>query len=286
MNRIREIWQREAENITAESEKTPVSSRFKFYSLKDLQEKGLLPRLIRVYQVIFGDPDIWNEGAYCSREGWSKTISLEEYEERKREGRLRCECGGIFQPCYPSETLKARIIEELSDRERSGLWIMESDNEFGIGGFIWGIVAEFEEIAQRILNARYREREARGLIEINKLRLRLKEKGLLHGDFLYGDELAVLKEFRQGLNHLYLVRLWAEHGYRQGTKKALFWTSEKSPLFKIALGFGAEVVHTTEDGIKFCLQSNFESPLKVTQYRKERELKRVLVKVSQALKSG
>lgn len=286
MDKIREIWQREAENIPPESGKTPVPARFKVYSLQNLRKKGLLGELVKVYQQIFGEPEIWNEGAFCNREGWSNTISLKQYENRKRERILRCECGGIFQPCYPTEVLEARIIDELADPKRTALWIMEGENEFKIGGFLWGVVTEFEEIERRILNARYRERGDRGLIEIRKLNSRLKEKGVLLGDFLYGDEMALLKPFRQGLNHLYLIRLWVEFGHAKGTRKALFWTSKKSPLFKLSLCYGCEIIHTTEDGIYFFLHPAFESPLKVLQYGGEERLKRVLVKASQVLKSG
>jgi hypothetical protein len=283
VKKIREIWGNEARNIGIlncnEDNETklpiiPISiipKKFKTYSLQELRQDKLLGELIRVYQIIFGTPDIWNEGAFCNREGWARTISLEEYERRKKEGKLRCYCGGIFQSCYPTEILETRILDELSDSKRSILAIMRDDSNSKIAGFLWGINADFKEIGRRILNARYRERQKQGLIEISNLKHRLEKKGVLDNKFLYGDEMGLLKEFRRGLNYMYLIRLWCEHGYSQNVKQLLFWTSKKSPLYQLAFIYGCELLYTTSDGINFLFHPDFEPQLKVGQYYDEGE---------------
>jgi len=277
VKKIREIWENEAKNISIQNcndKETKVSiipKKFKTYSLQELQRNKLLLELIRVYQVTFGTPDIWNEGAFCNREGWAKTISLEEYERRKKEGKLRCYCGGIFQPCYPTEILESRILDELSDSKTSILAIMKDDNNLKIAGFLWGIIADFKEIGRRILNARYRERQKQGLIEIDNLRRQLEKKGDPDKRLLYGDEMGLLEEFRRGLNYMYLIRLWCEHGFSQNVKQLLFWTSKKSPLYQLSFIYGCELLYTTSDGINFLFHPNFEPQLKVGQHYNEKE---------------
>jgi len=157
------------------------SPRFRALTLSELKRQNLLPGLIESYQKIFGDGDIWKEGAYCSSEGWGNVISLEEYNKRKDEAKLRCECGGLFRPCYPAEELEERIKEELHDPEKSILVIADGGTKEKISGFLWGNIAEFDEIEQMIVNSRYSLRRDQGLSEMNLLKRKLGEKGLLGG---------------------------------------------------------------------------------------------------------
>src|SRR4030042_5782643 len=165
--RIRQIWEKAAENLTKEDVFVPIHPSFRTLNLEGLKQEELLPDLVGSYQEVFGDEDIWGEGAFCSKEGWNKIISIQEYRKREREGNIECECGGIFQPCYAN--LDERIMEELTP-EKSIQVIMEGNEKWRIGGFTWGIVAGFPEIAKRVLGARYRGRESRGEVEIEKLR--------------------------------------------------------------------------------------------------------------------
>jgi len=106
------------------------------------------------------------------------------------------------------------------------------------------------------------------------------------GQFLYGDEMGVLKEFRGGASAFVpMIRLWLEFGDKRHIQKALFWTSEKSPLFKIALAFGCEVVYVTQDGISFFIAQDFRPVLLALKNLSEEKIRGVLGQASRVLKS-
>lgn len=287
MEKIRNTWKEAAEAVSGKSEFHESPPGFRALTLSDLQREHLMPELIKTYQRVFGDGDIWREGAYCSAEGWENTISLGEYEERKNSTNLRCECGGLFQPCYPAEVMEARIIEELKSDRDSLLVVMEGGSESKITGFLWGTVAGFEDIEQRILNTRYPWRRDQGVIETNRLRSRLREKGYLDTlPFLYGDEMGVLKDRRGGVKPLLeLIRFWTEFGDQHQTHKALFWTSVKSPMFAIAHAFGCEVVHQTRDGVSFFGTPDFRPVLSTLRHSSAGDIRRILAEVSKIIKA-
>lgn len=284
---IKEQWRLGAGHIGEKGEGLETPSRFRILTIDELREQGLLPELIKSYQKVFGGGDIWKEGAYCSREGWDSVISLEEFEKKgKDQGGFRCKCGGLFQPCYPYEIMEARITEELHEKDRSILVVIEGKSKNEIAGFLWGKAADFDEIEQSVIDTRYSWRRDQGVMEMNKLRKALRDKGLLEGQFLYGDEMGVLKEFRGGAKaFVSMIRLWLEFGHKKHLQKALFWTSEKSPLFNIALAFGCEVVHVTRDGTSFFVSQDFMPVLSALQNLSEEDIRGILVKSNRLIKN-
>ena len=278
--KVREIWKEEAESFPDNSSLIQVPSEFRVFTLNELRDAELLTELMKTYQHIFGDADAWNEGAFCDIEGRKKTISLKEYNERQNQGNVRCECGGLFYPCHPAERLEKRFSEELAD-PNSILILMQGNDEFKVAGFLWGTVSKFAKIEKRILKARYPDDIEQGAIELKELRVRLDEKGLLNSDFLYGDEMGVLRQFRGGgiKPVLYLTRLFGEHGQNWNTNKAIFWTSKKSPLYQIMITYGFEPLYIDSNGLEFLLHPDFDSLAKVMKNLNEENFRRTLVMV-------
>lgn len=277
--RIRQVWEKAAETLTKEDVFVPIPPNFRTLNLEELQREKLLPDLIKAYQEVFGAEDIWGEGAFCDKEGWKKLISIQEYNKRKKEGKLKCECGGTFQPCYLN--LEARIMKELSSK-KSILVIMEGNEKWRVGGFTWGTVAGFPGIAKRILNARYLGRENKGEIELGKLRKGLEERRI-YDSILYFDELGAIKEFRGLQPQLLLIRLMAEHGLREGTKRIIFWTAPNSPIYRLALGYGCESIHRTDEGLEFLLYPDFKPTLRVMQHFTEEKFRNLLTEIMKEL---
>lgn len=82
--------------------------------LADLKRDGsFFDQLAAAYKQIFGSSEIWAEGAYCSVNA-GHMISLEEYDELRLSGDLKCPCGGHYRPCYPREYFQRLITDQLA----------------------------------------------------------------------------------------------------------------------------------------------------------------------------
>src|SRR3989344_8347985 len=105
------------------------ASRFRNIEWIDLERNGeLFDDLVVCYQAVFGSDEkskrtgqvVWGEGAYCSKEGWSRLYSLPEYREMKKEGVDYCkECGASLELCYPSDKVKNTVQRELTSGSSS-----------------------------------------------------------------------------------------------------------------------------------------------------------------------
>lgn len=229
-------------------------------TLEELQKNlSLFKELIKTYQDIFGDPNGWGEGAYCEKEGWSRLISLSEYHHRLMEKRLVCDCGGRFLPCYPSDALKRRIIKELtpSDREKPVCILMKEARTNHVVGFTWGVITSLENIVERILSSSCQKRE-KGILEIiDKLRNSLnflEDKQ----NILFGDEMAILKEFRKGIKPLAgLVRMLFEHGVENNCYQIIFWSSKGSSICKLAIKVGFQKIYESNNETTFLFHKDF-----------------------------
>ena len=286
VDKVRQIWEKAAKTLTEEAVFIPIPPNFRTLNLEELQREGLLPDLIKAYQEVFGSEDIWGEGAFCDKEGWNKLISTQEYNEREKEGKLKCECGGTFIPCHFSDALEERIAKELSS-EKSVLAIMERSGECKIGGFAWGVMASFPEITKRtLLNPRHQgqERKTQVTVELSELKSKLEKQGIVDETILFVDELGVVKESREGVQpHILLLRLMTEWGSAQGTRRILFWTSKDSPIYQLGLGYGGESIHRTKNGLVFMLHTDFGPVLKVAQHFTEEKLKKLIGEVMEEL---
>src|SRR3990167_11435328 len=105
--------------------KTEIPDEYKLIFLDDVLDPGVFNPLSTAYREIYGsdernreDQVIWGEGAYCNKEGWVKLIPLVEYVKRRDRGDLDCRCGGVYELCYPDDTLTQRIVSELSTGEQ------------------------------------------------------------------------------------------------------------------------------------------------------------------------
>jgi len=255
---------------------------FERLTIEELLQSGLIDNLIKTYQQVFGDPDIWGEGAICDRCG--NIVSLPEFEKSQQ-----CECGGKLQAYYPDEELKERIVKELtpSSTKKPVRAVMKGDKENPIGGFAWGVVTKLPNIKERILNARYRNNPDEGLEEIEKLShsllrvIKAEKLTLTDTEILFGDELGVLSRLRKGVAPIvYLTRLLLEHGAECGCKRFLFWTSSKSPIYQLSRFMGFEDLHQTKDGIMFLYNPDFSPVLKLFQSKSPREIAFIAAKAA------
>ena len=229
-------------------------------TLEELQKNlSLFKELIRTYQEIFGDSDGWGEGAYCDKEGWSRLISFPEYRHRLMEKRLVCDCGGRFLLCYPSDALRRRIIRELtpSDKKKPVCILIKETGTNRVVGFAWGVITSLENIVERVLLSSCQKRE-KGILEIiDKLRnslFFLEDKQ----NILFGDEMAILKEFRKGIKPLAeLVRMLFEHGVEHNCYQLIFWSSKKSSICKLAIKVGFQKIYESNNGTTFLFHKDF-----------------------------
>ncbi len=232
-----------------------------------LADQKMFDALVRTYRNIFGDDEIWGEGAYCEKEGWGKMVSLSEFEQMLTDKTPFCRCGGKFIECHSPKILHERILGDLIKTKASSPFCVLIISDQEVNGFVWGTASNFSIIALRIIKARYRQREKLGKREVSVLREKLRIRNISSEEkLLYYDELAVQKTARQGISPvMFLVRFGLTHGYQNGCRHALFWTAKKSPIFKLALCVGFEVVHDTADGISFMFLEDFKSLLAILQ---------------------
>jgi len=231
-------------------------------SLEELQKNlPLFKELIRAYQEIFGDSDGWGEGAYCDKEGWSRLISLSEYRHRLMEKRLLCDCGGKFLACYPSRALKRRIIRELtpSDNENPICILMKEAGTNHVVGFFWGVITSLENIVERILLSSCQKREKGIMKIIDELKNSLNSLDDKQ-NILFGDEIAILKEFRKGIEPLAgLARMFFEHGIEYDCHQLVFWSSKESSICKLAIRIGFQKIYESNNGTIFLFHKDFSS---------------------------
>lgn len=276
-NEIAKIWEKAAIGLPAlkRGQNINFPKSINRYTLQELKEKKLLNNLAKAYCEVFGDNDIWNEGAYCSKEGRKKSISLQEYGERKNEKKLTCECGGIFKQFYPIKKIEKRINDEVKDTDNSILVLFTHENPIRVGGFIWGCVGNIEKIKHRIIAAHYSRMMQYGSLEMDLVAEALGKELDLRKRIVYIDEMGLTKNCRIGLNFNYLLRAVGEFSYFQRADNLFFWTAKKSPLYKLVFAYGCKIIHENSEGICYFLIQDLNNILRVLQNYDEQELKKL-----------
>jgi len=263
-----------------------IPSNFQLLSGEELERKPfLLDQLVRLYQEVFGAPDIWSEGAFCTKNG-NHLVSLSEYQRKVESGNLRCHCGGALEPCYPFDTLRDRIVSQVAGDRKSFCAVMWNDTR--LCGFIWGLVASTSVCLQRILHSRYQGIDHQWKRTVQHLHKALERLEVHSSDeFLFVDELGVLKDARRGLSpFLYLVRFGLTHALGNECERMLFWTSRKSPIYKFSrLADFQEILHTPE-GIVFLICKNITPILKVLQNREPSSVLPLLLSSARTAKTA
>jgi len=266
--------------------KAPVrDDRFRSVTGEDLDGADLVNALVELYRSVFGDSDVWGEGAYCEREGRERRVDIAEYERRLRDSKPLCECGARLIPFHPPELLKERILREMT--RSPGIdpaCILMIVDEKPVG-FTWGAVLQVHRIAERLIHARYPGREDLGAKEAHALTDKLLHCGLrLDDQVLYFDELAVHRNHRVGFDHIhFLSRGMFEHAVGK-TRRALFWTSKDSAIYTVTLLCGFVPIYDTADGISFMLLEDFKSPLVLEQNKTPSDVQQVYAEAARLLR--
>lgn len=138
-----------------------VKSNGSFYEVDAealLANQEMFDALVKTYRDIFGDDEIWGEGAYCKKEGWGKMISLSEFERMLARNAPFCQCGGRFVECHPHKILRERILKDFIKTKTSSPFCVLIIPGKEVEGFTWGTASNFSIIAPRVIKARYRQR--------------------------------------------------------------------------------------------------------------------------------
>lgn len=235
----------------------------------------LLDSLAESYRKVFGDPDIWGEGAYCSK-NIAHIISLPEYERRAETLDLQCDCGGQYVQYYPIEVLKVRIRDQLLHKAYMGTFgaVLTRQREM-IDGFVWGVLARVEDCLSRIKQAKHLHVTEKDWEEtIEALADCLDKRGLCPTDeILLVEELGVLSSSRSGLEPLLALSKYCfDFAFANASHRIIFWTSSLSPLYKLAYLFGFSELFTTKHGFVFMYCANIIPGLKLFQNKHLKEM--------------
>ncbi len=244
------------------------------------KDRETLINLVHCYQNVFGSDEkargtnspVWGEGAYCINEGRDKLIPLPQYKEQLSNGNNKCtDCGSPLAPCYPDSDVEAAIHRELTSSESSFITIMKGDSNTPVAGFSWGAVCHSaEELGERLIDTRYPDNPKRGVQVADPLVDKLLKNGVTK--VLFFDEMGIVREFRAGIDPVrFLARDGLEMAHDNGVRKAMFWTSTKSPIFRITTSMGFRPVMDA-DGLTFLINDNIEPLLKIVQNRTEAEI--------------
>jgi hypothetical protein len=135
-------------------------------------------------------------------------------------------------------------------------------------GFAWGVITSLENIVERILSSSCQKRE-KGILKImNELRNPLNSLEDKQ-NILFGDEMAILKEFRKGIEPLAgLVRMLFEHGVEYNCHQFIFWSSKRSSICKLAIKVGFQKIYESSNGTNFLFHKDFFPFLKLLQKTK------------------
>ncbi len=259
-------------------------SRFRFVTPKDIDGTELGDDLVQLYRNIFGDRDTWGEGAYCQSEGWDKMIDIKEYDRRLATNNALCECGSPLLPCHPPDYIKSRILDEMSAKPDTFPACLLMVDEHEIVGFTWGATIKVANIPKRLVRARYPGREDIGEKDAHSLMERLSECGLSKRKYvLYIDELAVHKSQRKGLSHVqFLARGLCEHALNK-TNHAIFWTSERSPIYDVTILCGFVPIYETSNGIVFMYLEDFKPLLVLSQNKTPLEMQELFIQLAKRI---
>ncbi len=247
----------------------PQNEKIVNITLEDLKTKPhFIDQLAVSYQQIFGSADIWAEGAYCDRDR-NHLISLEEYLWRFESKDLTCPCGGFYKPCYSKKYFVELITSQLrkSDKFDPFCSLYLVDNQ--VRGFIWGVVGELEACKARVLKtpnwvdkSDWQDFIGHVFNEFEtSFGLTTKTK------VLYIDDLGLMPKHRKGVEPMMaLIHQGFSHAIAAECQKAFCWTSQKSPLFRIAKYAAFKEVLVNKDKIVFMYCDDIVPTFKILQH--------------------
>lgn len=219
----------------------------KFFSFESIPKKTL-KEIIRLYQEIFGSIDnnggSWGEGAYCNKEGRSKTITLQEYKRLlKNNSTAKCSCGGNYVCFYPNE----KVEEELNNVFRGGrgiVSILKKNND--IIGFSWGGCLNLKDTKYKL------EKNQDIFIPASELK---------NENFIF-EELAVKSSERVGIEPIYRL-VFSIIDYAVGNKinELFFRTSRKVSIYSLGKKIGAKDISTSKNDIRILKLKNLKGIL-------------------------
>ena len=172
-----------------------------------------------------------------------------------------------FGTLIPVSFTKLRPSEDI----KPCLGIMYGNEDTLVGGFVECCVGSWNGISDRIFNARFKGNDS-GRQELLQVEQALQERGANLENILYEDEMGTLRaddpdtNFRDVPGSFFnLARVAFEHGVYNGAKEAVFWTSTRSQVFRLASMYGFEAIHQTADGLVFLYHPDIVSLLKIQQ---------------------
>jgi hypothetical protein len=226
-------------------------------------------RLGATYREVYGSDEkdplgntLWGEGANCNLEGRSRMITLPEFRDRQARGALTCDCGGSFEECYPDIVLRTRLTNELGSGEQGShpfCTVLLDESTLNVTGFSWGAICTRDQLETRMLNRRPEEYSPTLVGEL------LRALDLAASDKLvFWDELAILREARQGgAAFRLLCRLTLEQA-TQHANRGIFFTARDSSLLELCTTVGWQPV--LESGhLAFLQHRNLKSLLAMLQ---------------------
>src|SRR5215213_8297390 len=207
------------------------------------QALAACPRLGATYREVYGSDEkdprgeiLWGEGANCNLEGRSKMITLPQFRERQARGALTCDCGGSFEECYPDTVLRVRLSNELGSGAHGSdpfCAVLLDEATQKVTGFSWGGICTRDELETRMLGRQPEEYSPTVVEHV------LRALNMDPGDKLvFWDELAVLREARQGgAAFRLLCRLTLEQA-TQHANRGIFFTARDSSLLELCTTVG------------------------------------------------
>lgn len=221
------------------------------YAMSSLKSKPeLIAATARLYQEIFGNDPIWGEGAYCSREGWDKRISLSEYESLLAQNSCPvCSCGAQYQPCHSYDKVANRLASLCAQHAFALAMLDRNGNP---RGFTCGTEESIDDCVETVIKTRYKNRDVLGRQELSALSQRLAESSCdMSKRILYVEEVAVAKDARSLETAMIVCEAALSQGLNSSSGQGLFWTSSDTAIFQLSLGVGFIPILTTSDGITF-----------------------------------
>lgn len=118
--------------------------------------KDFLKETVNLYRTAFGEKNndsgsVWGEGAYCSAEGKSRKISIDEYNTLLKKGVAVCDCGSEYVPYHEKSTITESIKDNFyGNSVIRGRICFLTDHHDRVKGFSWGSIRDTTEVIEKL----------------------------------------------------------------------------------------------------------------------------------------
>lgn len=195
------------------------------------------------YSEIFGGEE-WRLAYYCTAEGYSKRFSFAEYERMRQP---LCDCGAELASCLIDKSLVQEILDRIQ-QDRAFLFLNYDYTK--ITGFSVGLLLDCAEVAERAMIDCYNPEIKSECLQAQVYTAFDKycHTHGIKGEIFYGLSGGLVPKARTGLEPvLYLYRFLLHHAYLFGKKVFFAVTHKNTPMLKIALLLGADIIYEFED---------------------------------------